>query len=139
MKHLIQSKTDTLAALCDAALLVGLQKVCLIVDVQGKLRVLALLEDTEPSAAKETAMRAVLTTAGEDYWSGDLLIQRAKTHVEGNSRASDTPLFDAVWREAIEEPRGHGKVYVLQRRFSKESWFDASAKPPWPLHVKTPR
>ena len=139
MKHHLQAKADALLTLGDPVLLAGVQKACLIVDVYGKLHVLALLEDAEPATPKEATMKEALAVAAEGYWSGELFLQRGKDHADGRSKLSDEPLFNAVWDEAVPEPPSQEKLFVLQRRFSKESWFDPALQPPWPLHPKTPR
>lgn len=139
MKHLLEAKKAALEALQDPANLNGSQKVCLIVDVQGKLHVLALLEDSAPGTSVESGLKAVLQNAAEDYWSGELLLQRSKDHCEGRGNPADDLLFETIWKEASPSPYNQTRTFLVERRFSKESWFDAAMTPPWPLHPKTPR
>ena len=139
MKHFLEAQGAALQALQDPANLIGLLKVCLIVDVQGKLHVLAVLEDSTPTASAESTLRSVLQGAAEDFWSGELLLQRSKNHCDRRSNPADEPLFAAIWKEAKPTPQNQAKTFLLERRFSKESWFDASPTPPWALHPRTPR
>ena len=139
MTHLVEAKGAALQALQDPVNLTGIQKVCLIVDVQGKLHVLALLDDSAASSSTASTLRSVLQRAAEDFWSGELLLQRRKAHCEGRGNPADDLLFEAIWKEGKPAPLGQGRTFLLERRFSKESWFDASSTPPWPLHPKTPR
>lgn len=139
MKHIIQARVAALAAL-ETAVNKGLaEKLCLIVDLRGRLRVLAKLAGSHDAGVLKTELDQTLGPGAEAYWTGEAWFDRDRTHALGKVGPADRALFDRAWQEAKPEPAAQGKICTLDRRYSKEGWFDASAAPPWP-HVenKTP-
>jgi hypothetical protein len=139
MKHIIEARNGALQAALNATASGLAEKLCLVIDLQGRLRVLAKLGDQHDPAALSQRLDEELRQACEGYWSAEIWFDRDKTHPMGKASPAELALFARGWAEARPAPSGAGTVYVLDRRYSKEGWFDASASPPWPyVENKTP-
>lgn len=113
------------------------RRLCLLFDLEGRIRVLAELEDGHDAAQLKQALDQLLHAGAEFFWTGEAWFQRSDKHPLGKLKPSEQALYEAVWSEARQEPPD--QVFVLDRRFSKDAWFDATTEPPWPqLPTKTP-
>jgi len=126
MKHFHEALRDSVTKLKDPALLAQLEKVCLIVDLEGRFRALAKPEAQADPTNVETTIKQMLQEGGDVFWTGELWLEIEKP------TPADRALFDAIWSEGTNEP-DDPKVFVLHRRVSKDSWFDPSVDAPWPL------
>jgi hypothetical protein len=126
MKHFHQAYQDAAASLKDAALLAQVEKVCLIVDLEGRFRVLAKPADQSDPAALASLIEEKLNIAAGAFSTGETWLDSA------DSTKADKALFETVWNEA-EADAAEPKLHVLHRRVSKDSWFAKNAEPPWPL------
>ena len=124
----------------ESALSKGLaEKLCLIVDLRGRLRVLAKLADSHDPDVLKKELDRTLNLGAEAYWTGEAWFDRDKKHPLGKVGPADRALFDRAWQEAKPELAAQSKIFTLDRRYSKEGWFDANAAPPWPqVENKTP-
>lgn len=132
MKHFHEALRDSIATLKNPALLADLEKVCLIVDLEGRFRALVKPSAQADPANVETTIKQALHQVGDVFWKGELWLEDEKP------TPSDRALFDAIWTEGANEP-DEPKVFVLHRRVSKDSWFEQATEAPWPLlDGKTP-
>lgn len=132
MKHFHEALRDTLKKLKDPGLLSDLEKICLIVDLEGRFRILLKPETHADLPSSKTTIEQVLQQEGDVFWTRELWIETEA------ATPADKALYDAVWRDA-EPESDEPKVFVLHRRVSKDSWFDQGTDAPWPLiDGKTP-
>jgi hypothetical protein len=118
----------------DAAVRTRLLRVCLIWDLQGRLRLLA-----EPQAGQDPeALRRDLSQAAEQrarpFWTGDVWISSEA------SSDSEKVVYEAAWSETgsnVLDP-GPPEVRTLERHVSKDAWFVPQVMAPWPLRETTP-
>ena len=133
MKHLIESRLGALEVLTGAIGAGLADRLCLVVDLQGRLKVLAKLADAQAADALANDLNPKLAQKCESFWTGDIWFDREKTHPMGRIIASDTALFTKVWAEAKPEPAGQAGVFTLDRRYSKEAWFSTKIEPVWEI------
>jgi hypothetical protein len=120
MKHLIEARNGALQVLEETTKAGLAQKLCLIVDLQGRLRVLAKLGDQHEPVALQLRLDQDLGPACEDFWTKEVWFDRDKTHPMGKASPAELALFARGWAEARPAPSGAGVVFVLDRRYSKE-------------------
>ena len=132
MRHFVDARLSAVSALSHPDLTVLLDKSCLIVDLQGKMRVLAKLKDGgDPDAARKK-LTQIVAPAADVYWSNEIWVE------EERLAPAKRAVFESAWREAKAEPPGQDRVFVLDRRLSKDAWLHAPFEPPWPLNEHTP-
>ena len=138
MKHMIEARLGALAGM-NRAIDAGLaEKLCLIVDLQGRLRILAKLSDAHDPTKLTNGLGPDLATECEAFWTNEIWFEREKTHPLGRSSPADKALFARVWTEAKPEPAGQDKVLTVDRRYSKEGWFSTNVEPPWAMAADMP-
>ncbi len=132
MKHFHEALRDSLASLKGSDLLAQVEKVCLIVDLEGRFRALVKPDTHADSESVRSVVDQKMKIAAEQFWTGEVWVEIDKP------APADQAVFNAVWTEAVPEV-GEAKIFVLHRRVSKDSWFDQAADVPWPLvEGKTP-
>lgn len=132
MKHFDEARRDALSATKAPALAGLFQRLCLIWDIQGRLRILA---DPTPGneAALRTAIEAEFQVACEGFWSKEIW-----TWNDTIDQAERT-VYDHAWSTARPVSAGPPELRELDRHLSKEAWFGAPLRQPWPLIIdKTP-
>lgn len=138
MKHMIAARLGGVKVLRNAIAASLAEKLCLIIDLGGRLRVLAKLSDQHGRAALENRLGQELQTACEDYWAKEIWFDREKTHPMGKASPAEVALFLKVWQEAKAEPAGQNQVFTLDRRYSKEGWFSTDVEPVWKVDGQMP-
>ncbi len=96
----------------------------LVWDPAARLRLVASLklEPGETKATEQASLAAQLQTELGAFFSGDVILR------DGQAK----PVFDAAWNTAAELNPVSAGVRVLERRRSKDDWFEA-ADAPWEL------
>jgi hypothetical protein len=130
MKHFFEARQDALNGLSRADILDRVRRVCLIVDLQGRCRVLAEPVDDADRAALENLIADVMAKEAEAFWAGKDWIQKV------DATPSEKALYDSAWKEARASEAA--KVHILDRRLSKDAWFGTDLDAPWPLRPETP-
>ncbi len=139
MKHIIEARNGAVQAAQNATYAGLAEKLCLLIDLQGRLRILAKLGDQHDPTMLRQRLDQELGPACAEFWTKEIWFDREITHPMGKSSPAEMALFAKAWLEARPAPIGQGTVFVVDRRYSKEGWFDASASPPWPyVENKTP-
>ncbi len=131
MKHFTEAFEESVNALKSQPISTSCEKICLMVDVEGRFRVLAKPVSGQTESVVKDTIVATLGPAADKYWGGELWIDGSK------SSAADGKVFEAVWHNAVVEPDSPS-VYLLHRRISKDSWFAVGGVPPWPLVSQSP-
>lgn len=132
MKHFVEARKDALAALAAAEIAEFAEKVCLIVDLRGKLRVLVKPSAGGDIQAVRTRVEELVAPAADVFWEKGVWV-----HEAGASPANKA-IFEVAWEQAKPQPGAQAKIFVLDRRLSKDAWFGAPFDPPWPLNERTP-
>jgi len=127
MNHFTDALRNSIAVLKNASMLASIDKVCLIVDLEGRFRILAKPDGDTAAETLKRSFDTALQTCASPFWTGEVWVET------GNASHADLALFSAVWANATAET-DNLKVHVLHRRVSKDAWFHQSAGPPWPLH-----
>ena len=131
MRHFVEARQAALAALSAVEIASAAIKVCLIVDLQGKMWVLAQpVAGTSGDTLKGNISRLV-GAAAEIFWGNKIWLHTDDT------RGVDKALFETAWKEARPEPSSQDRVYVLDRHLSKDSWLGSPIEQPWPLVDQT--
>jgi len=132
MKHFVEARLGCLEALRSLEIAHLFQRACLIIDLQGRIRL--VLRPTSAGANEEGRQRikAKLQAAGEGFWTDELWIEQE------NMPPSERALYEEVWKEARSEPPGQDRTFVLDRRLSKDAWLSRPYEPPWPLEGEAP-
>ena len=132
MKHFVEARMDALAALGHSDVAALAEKACLIVDLQGKCRVLVKPIAGAAVDVVRKKVAEVVGPAADGFWENEIWVE------EPNATPANKALFETVWQQARPEPPGQNKIFVLDRRLSKDAWFGAPFDPPWPLSEHTP-
>ncbi len=130
MKHFVEARTDSLDALRKFGEIA--EKACLIVDLQGRCRVLIKPRQGVPAESVRGKVEEFLPSAADGFWAGEFWLE------EESAPLADRALFQRIWDEARPEPPGQQDVFVLDRRMSKDGWFARALETPWPLNEHTP-
>lgn len=132
MKHFSAALHDSIHALKDPNLLALCERICLMVDIEGRFRILAELIDGTDEASFKTELDANFKTMAGDYWSSDEIWFDGKSILP-----ADKAIYSAVWQSAEKDPV-EPRIHLLHRRISKQTWFEEAGSPPWPLKDQTP-
>jgi len=132
MKHFIEARRDAVAALQSTGIAGLAERVCLIVDLRGRCRVLIRPSGGADPEQVQGRIRALMTLAADIFWTDEVWVESAP------QSPSEGALFEAAWKQARPEPRGQDKTFVIDRRFSKDAWLGAPLDPPWPQSEHTP-
>lgn len=132
MTHFVDAREQSLVAIGEADVTAETVRTCLIIDLQGKMRVLAELAPTADPKTFETLLKTKIGNAAGVFWSGEVWLQSA---ADGLAKRA---LCEQVWKEASAIPSGQTRTYVLDRRLSKDAWLGTPIDPPWPLNEHTP-
>jgi hypothetical protein len=138
MKHMIAARLGALAVMQHAAAAGLAEKLCLVVDLQGRLRIVAKLADEHDPELLKQGLDQQLTKECEAFWAKEVWFDREKTHPMGKANVAEAALFAKVWREARPEPPGQARIFTLDRRYSKEAWFAGDIQPVWDIHGPMP-
>ena len=138
MKHMIAARLGGLTVLQNAIVAGLAEKLCLIVDLGGRLRVLAKLGDHQGREALGNRVGPELQAACEDYWAKEIWFDRERTHPMGKASPAEAALFLRVWGEAKAAPAGQNQVFTLDRRYSKEGWFSTDVEAVWGVGGQMP-
>lgn len=133
MKHFTEARGDTIDALRqDRSFVPHLRRLCLIWDVQGRLRLLFEGgKGQDVKMLKEKAGELLQKTAGH-FWSGQTWIWSE------DSTKAEKAVYETAWEEASRIDNEKPEFRVLERHFSKAAWFKPVLDPPWPLNEQTP-
>jgi hypothetical protein len=132
MKHFVDARTDAIKAFGHPKIVAIAEKVCLIVDLRGKFRALVKPASGVTADDARNQIATVVGAVSETFWDNEIWIE------ESDATPANKALFNTVWQQAKPDPPGQDKVYVLDRRLSKDAWFGAPFEPPWPLNEHTP-
>lgn len=131
MSHFGEARENSLAALQAAADPSVVERVCMIVDLRGMFRALVKpVKGADTARARET-VRAALKASAEMFWSDEVWVDSE------DSTQAQRALFDLAWQESRAVNRSN-RVFILDRRLSKDAWFGSPFDPPWPLNEHTP-
>jgi Mrp family chromosome partitioning ATPase len=137
--HFDSARDEVCKILQDSTLKTLASRLCLIVDLHGRFRLLVDLDKSHDESAFKSHIEPKLIVAGSSFWTGEIWFDRDRSHPQGRVRPSEKSLYESVWQEAKAEPAGNNFSFVLHRRFSKDAWFQTRVNPPWPLvATKTP-
>ncbi len=111
-----------------------LERICLIWDLRGRLRLLLRPSDQggldigDLKQAVDGALASLYPfyQPGEIWW-----------WTKGAS-PSERAVYEHAWREAERVDAGPPELRILERHVSKELWFAAPEKEPWPLGEDNP-
>lgn len=111
-----------------------LERVCLIWDVRGRLRLLLRPSDQGglDIGDLEQAVDGALASLYPFYQPGEIWCW-----TKGAS-PSERAVYEHAWREAERVDAGPPELRILERHVSKEPWFAAPKKEPWPLREDNP-
>jgi hypothetical protein len=138
MKHIIEARLGGVTVLQNAIAAGLAERLCLMIDLGGRLRVLAKLGDQNDRVALDNRLGQELQTACEDYWTKEIWFDRERTHPMGKASPAEAALFSKVWQEAKAEPAGQNHVLTLDRRYSKEAWFTTDVEAVWKAEGQMP-
>lgn len=132
MKHFIQARQDALDALSNAEITALTEKVCLIVDLQGKTWVLAKRTAHASTDVLRGKVTEIVGPAADMFWGNKVWVE------EPNLSLANKNLYETAWKEAHPEPLGQERKFILDRRLSKDAWLGTPVENPWPLIEQTP-
>ncbi len=132
MKHFIQARQDALDALSNAEITALSEKVCLIVDLQGRTWVLAKPTPEADINVLRDKVTNIVSKAADIFWGNKVWIE------ERNMTPANKTLYKTAWDEARREPAGQDRKWVLDRHLSKDAWLGTPVESPWPLKDQTP-
>ncbi len=132
MKHFVEARRDVIGALATPAVQPLVAKVCAVFDLRGKCRILAVPAAGQDLATVEAGLRVVFSAAAEMFWADEIWLD------SGTTSPSRKAVYEAAWSQAVAEPPGQDRHFVLDRRLSKDAWFGSPFSPPWPLNEHTP-
>lgn len=118
----------------DAAITARLKSVCLIWDLQGRLRVLFQPAENQNSEQVAADINTALQVKAGAFWNPPAWAWRKKTD------PGDKAVYQSAWDQARPLPGSpaHCEVRVLERHSSKEFWLDPAATEVWPLTDTSP-
>lgn len=131
MKHFVEARTSAIKAIGHKDIVSRTEKVCLIIDLQGKCRVLAKASHGIKADIIRKKVTDIVKPAADAFWEDEIWVE------ESDPTPANRVLFETVWKQAKPEPIGQDRIFVLDRRLSKDAWFGISINPPWPLGVRT--
>ena len=130
MKHWDEARSESEKRLRDLlAREQGIERVALIDDIFGKVRVVAWLAPGCPPEVRSRIPELMQESAGA-FWSGDLWVASEASGV-------DSAVYQAAWDEAVElTPR----LRRCDRHRTRGYWLGAPIDPPWPApeHLELP-
>ncbi|MEW5817590.1 MAG: P-loop NTPase [Spirochaetota bacterium] len=132
MTHFAEAREAAQKAIIeDLRITSRIERACLIWDIQGRLKLLFKANDGEDTEDIKRYADSVLSQAAEAYWSGQIWIWSR------NSSNPEIEVYKQAWENAtlISSPPD---IKILDRHFSKSSWFSPVRDEPWPLNEKTP-
>lgn len=132
MKHFVQARQAALKALADPEIASLAKKACLIIDLQGRMKVLAELAPGSQADELRKRVEETISAAADIFWGKQVWIQ------DGKDNGSSEALYSTAWSEAHAEPPNQEKTFVLDRHLSKDAWLGSPVQPPWPLNEHTP-
>lgn len=105
------------------------ERIVLVWDPAARLRIVVHLQlaPRDTTDAARAALAADLTQEIGAFFSGDVIVR------DGRAK----PVFDAAWDAAAELVPSVQGVRIMDRRRSKDDWFEAT-KPPWGLSEGPP-
>src|ERR1017187_7520715 len=104
MKHIIEARNGALQATQNATSAGLAEKLCLLIDLQGRLRVLAKLGDQHDPATLRQKLDQELASACEEFWTKEIWFDREKSHPMGKASPAEMALFAKAWLEARPTP-----------------------------------
>ena len=113
------------------------KRLCFVFDLEGRIKALVDLEDHYDANVFKQQLDTMLRKSSPHFWTGELWFDRSAKHSLGKPSPSERALFDAVWTEAKPEPAAQSWSLILDRRYSKDGWFDPTSEAPWPLVFST--
>jgi len=132
MKHFVEARQAAMAAGHDPAIQPLVEKICLLFDLRGMCRVLVQPAAGQDPQVVEAELHKLFSSAADVFWAGEVWSETPDT------TPSKRAVYQAAWNQAIAEPGGQSKTFVLDRRFSKTAWFGSPFSPPWPFNEHTP-
>lgn len=134
MKHFGEARRDAAAAAQDPVLLQRCDRLCLLWDVRGRLRLLVQPASGTDASRLGTDLAAKMQAAAGHFWSGETWMWL------DSSTPAEKQLYEQAWKQADALPKEAGdsaKCRTLDRHLSKQTWFGEPRKPPWPLLEQT--
>jgi hypothetical protein len=139
MNHFANAREECIKVASDPSIQALAKRICLIFDIQGRIRVLADLDDNFSNSRLQEMLDPLLTSAAHSFWTRKFWFDRTNQHDLGKPSPSEKALFDKVWEQAKPSPSAPAFSFVLDRHYSKEGWFDTHTEAPWPYREqKTP-
>lgn len=136
MKHFGEARQDVATLAQEPALLARCERLCLLWDLHGRLRILV-----KPTSGVDTdrllaELSDRMQAAAGPFWSGEKLwVWGDKLH------KPEQVVYQRAWDASQPLPQGAGesaKCRTLDRHLSKETWFGIPQEPPWLLRDQTP-
>lgn len=104
-----------------------MKKACFLWDLKGRLRFLFENKDNKDRNQITKEISNVLQSIAGPFWSGQLWVWSK------DSSKAEKAVYDAVWKEAVVKNADAPQIKILDRYFSKTSWFSPQLSEPWEL------
>jgi hypothetical protein len=135
MTHFADARRNGLSFFTDnPAVRARLERVCLIWDLQGCLRVLVKPRPGQDGTALAADIDRELGPGTDPFWSRDTWVWT------DDSTPAEKAIYEAAWNEARDSvvDGGPPEIRLLERHVAKSAWFAARHAAPWPLNDRTP-
>jgi hypothetical protein len=133
MKHFTEARDRVINVIRSNQSIQGrIKRICLIWDIKGKLRLLFEGSDNEDFLDIKLKLSDILKEAAGPFWSEQVWIWSKE------STQAEKKVYETAWNNAIIEDAGPPEVRILDRHYSKATWFAPPLSGPWPLNEKTP-
>ena len=134
MKHFGEARRDAATVAQDPMLLQRCERLCLLWDVRGRLRLLVKPASGNDANQLGADLAARMQAAADHFWSGETWIWL------DSSTPAEKQLYEQAWRQAEPLPKeaeDSARSRMLDRHLSKQTWFGEPRKPPWLLLEQT--
>jgi hypothetical protein len=134
MKHFTVARNEAIRKIQeDSSSLSRIKRLCLIWDIKGLLRLLFEATESENNQEIKNELSTILRDAAGPFWSGEVWVWSK------DSTQAERAVYEAAWNNAVQEQdAGPTEIRILDRHYSKGSWFTPPLDNPWPLNERTP-
>lgn len=133
MRHFAEARQEVAKHFqADSGIRRRLERICLIWDLQGRLRVLLKLARGEDPGSIRSEIEPKMEALASPFWTGDVWMWLPE------SPGADRAVYELAWTEARMLDPGPPEMRVLERHLSKGAWFGSRVEVPWPLNDSTP-
>jgi len=133
MKHFTVARNEAIRKIQEeSSILSHIKRICLIWDIKGLLRLLFEASESENYQEIKTKLSTILKDAAGPFLSGEVWVWSK------DSTQAEKAVYETAWINAVQEYAGPPEIRILDRHYSKASWFTPPLDNPWPLNEKTP-